>query len=181
MGGPAGRVLDSSRSGGVLEVREPSRQWRQAVGGNESRVGWGWKLGFLVFQYIFANIYLVGYDPTCQVTKAGLRIWISYFLTRQRMPVGFIPLPAPVPVDALWRVYPCPPGLIPMGTRVFCAHCHLYSISSYVSLFPSCFLCTILFHSLICVPRPIRSSILGRGSTLYYIASLVGQCNMLSQ
>ena len=67
-------------SGGARCSQE-ARSQEGSGGGRRKLVGWldgdGMKLGFQT-----SNIYLVGCDPNCQVTKTGLRIWIGYFLTR---------------------------------------------------------------------------------------------------
>jgi hypothetical protein len=56
-----------------------------------------------------------------------LRARIAIFVARKALSSGFRFVPAPVPAGKEWCLYPRPSGLIPAGTRVFCARCHLYS------------------------------------------------------
>ena len=67
-------------SGGAWCGPQEAGSQEGSGGGRRERVGWpggdGMKLGFQT-----SNIYLVGCDPNCQVTKTGLRIRIGYFIT----------------------------------------------------------------------------------------------------
>ena len=58
---------------------------------------------------------------------AGLRVRISIFQTRYKIPVGFRVVPAPAPAGTNPDPNPRPAGRVSAGTRVFCTSCHLYS------------------------------------------------------
>ena len=71
-------------------------------------------------------IYRFCYGPHASADLAGLQVRAWYYLAHVGLPIGHNSLPVPVPTGTDSHPYPCPPGRVPMGTRVFSARCHLY-------------------------------------------------------
>ena len=69
-------------------------------------------------------IYIKGMGSTCQ-RVSGLRVRISNFQIRYKIPVGFRVVPAPTPAGTNPDPNPRPAGRVSADLRVFCTRCHL--------------------------------------------------------
>ena len=126
-GGGAGRTVTSlARATRRCESRDSGAGGGQRGDGLERRCwgggnrGMGWEIGNPRSWFV----YVLMLAPH---VSAGLRVRASFFIARMSMPVGHNLVSAPVPAGTSPRPYPRPPGLVPAGTQIFCARCHLYT------------------------------------------------------
>ena len=128
-GGATGR-----RGRGVADSRRwvvgAARRWVGGRGSGGCRDG-GWEPGTGLGLGVRRNegnpkdlIYIKGMGSTCQ-RVSGLRVRISNFQIRYKIPVGFRVVPAPTPAGTNPDPNPRPAGRVSADSRVFPTRCHL--------------------------------------------------------